>query len=176
MTITCRTITLHRIRGSGSVIIPVTSEGNWFWIHPREEVFPERLLVFRSPQGLSVRTCLEQRYSVIDQLFVQPCKIVKQTSSSELWRVKCFKNTTAFILDIQIRSNLMIVSLFHSYTCTLTQVKFTKFYLFSHLCFFVFSSSKYVQMSKKPWRIALEEKYFQNRILYRFSIYCIIHA
>ena len=93
MTITCRTITLHRIRGSGSVIFPVTGEGNWFWIHPREEVFPERLLVFRSPQGLSVRTCLEQRYSVIDQLFVQPCKIVKQTSSSssELWRVKCFK-------------------------------------------------------------------------------------
>ena len=98
MTITCRTITLHRIRGSGSVIFPVTSEGNWFWIHPRVEVFPERLLVFRSPQGLSVRTCFEQRNSVIDQLFVEPCKIVKQTSSSsELWRVNRFKNTTVFI-------------------------------------------------------------------------------
>ena len=52
----------------------VTLERQDSLVDYRVEVFPERLLVFRSPQGLSVRTCLEQRDSVIDQLLVQSGK------------------------------------------------------------------------------------------------------
>lgn len=92
---------------------------------------PERLLVLRCPQGLSVRTYLEKRESVIDHLSVQPGKSKfnkwyqhYDEKKPQQWIIFCALNTRLHYtqikwnITVQRRENIIIRPSFTNLTLT----------------------------------------------------------